>query len=277
MNNLPLQIETSDETKHTFIYSHNKKVANIAAKMEKFLGDFLTYKETAHIYIHDDNIKDVNGIKVIQIYAKKIFQNSASAKPQTQFDISWIKLDDFLNKEKKNYYNTPKYPSKVFVTKSVSTTLIHKNFMINSRYDNCGDYDYEVIVINKETKNKKIDKCIMSGHSFIRATKNQVFYDLDGNLKGYYFLWKMNNKTHRFNGPAIEEKDIERYTFLGKDLPEGIIRFKDDMPSKELSNASVLEAILFDRDYGKVIETVYKTQKIPTEQEVFDIIGRDHE
>ena len=154
MNNLPLQIETSDGIRHILVYSCNKKIANFAVEIEKFLGDFVAYKETVHICIHDDNIKDVNGIKVVQIYTKKIFQNSASAKPQTQFNISWIKLDDFLSKKEKNYYNTPKYPSRVFVNKSVSTDLIHKNFMTNNHYDNYGDYDYEVIVINKETKIK---------------------------------------------------------------------------------------------------------------------------
>ena len=75
----------------------------------------------------------------------------------------------------------------------------------------------------------------------------------------------------------IKIKNIQPAFFLNQEIPENIIRFENSLPSKELNKASILEGSLFDGYYGKVLEAIYSMQEIPTEQEVFDIIGKLNE
>jgi len=89
--------------------------------------------------------------------------------------------------------------------------------------------------------------------------------------------WYINNQLHRFNGPALMRKSgfdkvVKSWSFLNKDIPLNIITFENSIPSKELNQTTILEAMLFDRAYGATLKLIYDTQNIPSEKDIYNFL-----
>jgi len=121
---------------------------------------------------------------------------------------------------------------------------------------------YEIIWTQNNNHHKFDDYAVIKNYLDIHELEKQ---------------YKVHNMFHRFNGPAnlfiknnIEEQII--YMFLNQKIPENVITFNNGIPNKELNQVSVLEAMLFDRTYGEIVNIVYKTQKILSEEEIYEIL-----
>lgn len=91
--------------------------------------------------------------------------------------------------------------------------------------------------------------------------------------------WRVQDQYHRFNGPAINDaKRKKTWFFLGKKIPDNIIRFDKGVPMTSFDKAKILETSLnFDRMYGKILEVVYNTNNVPSEKEIYNIIKGENE
>lgn len=290
MNNLQEYINFDYGFRKLLVYSCDRNLSNIIARKEIRTEDLSNHNITILYLIRDDMIKEVNGVKIVQVWKKTIVNYNHDKlvhyyngnlqsifQEDIEYNIKWLVLDDLLN-DKITHLNVRRYPSKVVVRKSGNTLECKKMFLNGNTFDNDGDYDKVVIGINKMLSSKQIVKSINCEHSYIRPVEVRQIHAYG--VKRFSNLWKMHGKCHRFNGKAIEViKGIEPsfHMFLDKLIPARILSFDNGIPSQELNKASVLETMLFDRDYGKVVEAVYSTQKIPTEKEVFDILGYSNE
>ena len=134
-------------------------------------------------------------------------------------------------------------------------------------------------------KSIKIDKFFHSRHSFVKPCgifERSVWGPNESYIhKEKVEVWQAYDNLNRFNGPSqvtvVNQKITEEYYFKGVKIPDNIIRFKDGISSKELNQNSVLEAVFFDRVYGKAVSIVYKTQNIPTEEEIYKCMENIYE
>jgi hypothetical protein len=93
-------------------------------------------------------------------------------------------------------------------------------------------------------------------------------------------IWKADDKFHRVNGPAVQTINLKKtkkfYYFMGSLIPDHIVRFEEGCSTKPLDRTAILEAVLWNRNYGKIIDIIYKTNAILSEHEVYKIItGED--
>lgn len=221
------------------------------------------------------NITNVNGINLIPIYLRFIYHFGLVREKY----VIWLSYSDFLKKE--IVYHHEFKPARIIVNDNnrsfMRRSSFYKHYMKNSEYNNNGDYDIVAVAKNTDEKSITIDKFFHSRHSFVKPCvilERLVWGPNKSSIhKERAEVWLAYDNLNRFNGPSqinvVNQKITEEYYLKGVKIPDNIIRFKDGIPSKELNQNSVLEAMLFDRAYGKAVSIVYKTQNIPTEEEIY--------
>jgi len=95
-----------------------------------------------------------------------------------------------------------------------------------------------------------------------------IFLDYPGKYikinDGIYFY--ENSTLHRYEGPAILTKNdgIEKKSWFinGEFLPDTIVKLTNNIPNKPLTKANILEAMLFNRNYGEYLLNLSKEKTI---------------
>lgn len=204
--------------------------------------------------------KVVEGTRIVPVTKK--FDNTV--------ELCWVKADNPIILH--NIDHPAVFSCKYNKTREYVT--IFKRFYKNNVLDNGGKPDTISVF--------KIDDTILFKCLYFQSRHSFDYPEIERCSDIETITWRMNGCIHKFDGPAViinekYEKQLNQHFFLNQEIPKNIIRFENSLPSKELNKASILEGSLFDGHYGKVLETVYSTQKIPTEKEVFDIIGNLNE
>ncbi len=107
-----------------------------------------------------------------------------------------------------------------------------------------------------------------------------------------YIRWYINGLLHRVNGPANTEIKLKvklssdckyknkhkcYWHFMGEQIPKDIVRFDHGKPLLEpFDKHAVVEATLWNRDYGKIVQIIHSTNRMPSEMEIYKILtGND--
>ena len=80
---------------------------------------------------------------------------------------------------------------------------------------------------------------------------------------GEYKIYKENGETHRLDGPASFAFGKELYYVRGREIPEGLPKFKEGkiVNGVELTKSKIIEAMQFDREYGNFVKKMYEKKR----------------
>lgn len=131
-------------------------------------------------------------------------------------------------------------------------------------------------------------------HGVTHRFDGPSYYSLNFGSADTFKYWIVNGLYHRINGPAkidikrkknsnlvFGKKEKKKYKqewrFLGKKIPKNIVKFEHGKPwvqhqGAPLDRKMIMDAMLFNRRYGKIVQAIYSMNRMVSEKEAYEMI-----